>query len=129
MKILLKLEYVSLFLIGILAFVETGISWWWFAAMFFLPDLSMLGYMAGSKAGAFLYNLFHHFAVGILCFIVGKYLNNDDLTVAGIILFSHSAFDRILGYGLKYPNSFHNTHLGTIGHKERFEIFKIIFFF
>ncbi len=120
MKILLKLEYVFLFLIGILAFVETGISWWWFAAMFFLPDLSMLGYMAGSKAGAFLYNLFHHFAVGILCFIVGKYLNNDDLTVAGIILFSHSAFDRILGYGLKYPNSFHNTHLGTIGHKERF---------
>ena len=118
MKILLKLEYVSLFLIGILAFVETGISWWWFAAMFFLPDLSMLGYMAGSKAGAFLYNLFHHFAVGILCFVVGKYLRIDHLTVAGIILFSHSAFDRILGYGLKYPNSFHNTHLGIIGHQQ-----------
>ena len=118
MKILLKLEYVSLFLIGILAFVETGISWWWFAAMFFLPDLSMLGYLAGSRAGALLYNLFHHFAVGILCFVVGKYFGYEYLTVSGIILFSHSAFDRILGYGLKYPDSFHNTHLGTIGHQQ-----------
>ncbi|OWR15006.1 DUF4260 domain-containing protein [Chryseobacterium sp. VAUSW3] len=118
MKILLKLEYVSLFLIGVLAFIQTGISWWWFAAMFFLPDLSMLGYMAGSKAGAFFYNIFHHFTVGILCFVVGKYLGSDYLTVAGIILFTHSAFDRILGYGLKYPNGFHNTHLGIIGHQQ-----------
>ena len=75
-------------------------------------------YLAGSKTGAFLYNLFDHFAVGILCFVVGKYLGSDYLTVAGIILFTHSAFDRILGYGLKYPDSFHNTHLGIIGHQQ-----------
>ena len=100
MKILLKLEYVFFFLIGILAFVETGISWWWFAAMFFLPDLSMLGYLAGSKSGAFLYNLFHHFAVGILCFIVGKYLNNDDLTVE--TLYVWKCFDEHFGFLQKF---------------------------
>lgn len=115
MKILLKLEYVFLFLVGILAFIQTGTSLWWFAALFFLPDLSMIGYLAGNKSGAFLYNLSHHFGVGILCFVAGKYLDNDYLTISGIILFSHAAFDRILGYGLKFSDSFHNTHLGKIG--------------
>lgn len=34
---------------------------------------------------------------------------------AGLLLFGHSAFDRLLGYGLKYADSFQNTHLGRIG--------------
>ena len=37
------------------------------------------------------------------------------LQVAGIILFTHSNMDRILGYGLKYPDDFKHTHLGWIG--------------
>jgi hypothetical protein len=42
-------------------------------------------------------------------------LTNQAFLIAGIVLFGHSAFDRILGYGLKYPDSFNNTHLGRIG--------------
>jgi hypothetical protein len=30
-------------------------------------------------------------------------------------LFCHSSLDRVLGYGLKYPDAFQNTHLGRIG--------------
>lgn len=115
MKTLLKAEYTALFLIGIFAFYQTGISWWWFLAFFFMPDISMLGYAAGNRFGAVSYNIFHHFASGVLCFVLGKYLNIHNLEVAGIILFTHSAFDRILGYGLKFPDSFQNTHLGQIG--------------
>jgi hypothetical protein len=29
------------------------------------PDISMLGYLAGNKAGAIIYNFFHHKALGI----------------------------------------------------------------
>jgi hypothetical protein len=32
-------------------------------------------------------------------------------------LFGHSNMDRLLGYGLKYPDAFQNTHLGVIGKK------------
>ena len=35
--------------------------------------------------------------------------------LGGLILFGHSSMDRILGYGLKYPDSFEHTHLGMIG--------------
>lgn len=93
-KTLLKAEYTALFLIGIFAFQQTGISWWWFPAFFFMPDISMLGYAAGNRVGSVSYNIFHHFATGVVCFVLGKYLNIHNLEVAGIILFTHSAFDR-----------------------------------
>ena len=115
MKTLLKFEYAALLLIGIYAFAQTGWSWWWFVGLFFLPDISMLGYLINPKIGAFFYNLFHHLGVAVLVFLAGKLLALPEIEVAGIILFSHSAFDRIVGYGLKYPDSFHNTHLGKIG--------------
>ncbi|MGT2895857.1 DUF4260 family protein [Streptococcus entericus] len=33
----------------------------------------------------------------------------------GSVLSSHVAFDRTLGFGLKYSDDFNNTHLGRIG--------------
>ena len=115
MKTVLKIEYIYLFIVGVYGYSLTGISWWWFIGLFFAPDLSMLGYLKSPRIGAALYNLFHHFGTGILCFLLVRYLDSNGLEVAGIILFSHSAFDRIFGFGLKYPDSFHNTHLGKIG--------------
>lgn len=115
MKHLLTLEFIAFFVIGIFAFTQTDFSWWWFAGLFFAPDLSMLGYLISNKAGAFAYNLFHHLGVALMVFLAGKYFGIAELELAGIILFSHSAFDRILGYGLKYEDGFHHTHLGKIG--------------
>jgi hypothetical protein len=37
------------------------------------------------------------------------------LLLAGTVLLFHSAFDRALGYGLKYVSGFQHTHLGQIG--------------
>jgi hypothetical protein len=34
-------------------------------------------------------------------------------------MFSHAAFDRMLGYGLKYEQGFRHTHLGTIGKAQK----------
>ncbi|MFZ4927568.1 DUF4260 domain-containing protein [Chryseobacterium sp. Mn2064] len=115
MKLQLKLEYAAFLLLGIYAFAQTEYSWWWFALLFFAPDVSMLGYTVNTKTGAFLYNLFHHLGVAIIVYLAGVYLSLPYLQLTGTILFSHSAFDRILGYGLKYPDSFQNTHLGKIG--------------
>ena len=35
--------------------------------------------------------------------------------IAAIILYGHASMDRIFGYGLKFNDSFHHTHLGWIG--------------
>ncbi|SFA58339.1 protein of unknown function [Pedobacter suwonensis] len=75
----------------------------------------MLGYLAGSKVGAWCYNLFHHKTIAILTFLVGFYYKVPALQLSGIILFAHSSMDRALGYGLKYSDAFNHTHLGLIG--------------
>ena len=75
----------------------------------------MLGYLAGNKAGAYIYNLFHHRALAIAVYLLGIYMESEAVQLAGVILFSHSSMDRMFGYGLKYEKGFKFTHLGEIG--------------
>lgn len=115
MKFILKLEELAMLLFGIWAFSLLELSWWWFIGLFFVPDIGMLGYLVNNKWGAFFYNLFHHKGLAIAIGLIGYYLKLQELEVAGIILFAHSSFDRLLGYGLKYEKGFKFTHLGEIG--------------
>ena len=116
MKILLKLEALGLFLLGIFLFSTLNYSWWWFLVLILVPDMGMLGYLVNSKIGAWTYNLCHHQGLAILIFLVGTVvIPSEILSLAGIILFSHAAMDRIFGYGLKYEEGFKFTHLGQIG--------------
>jgi len=74
----------------------------------------MMGYLINPKVGAITYNLFHHKALALAIYVFGVYLSNQMLTLSGVILFGHASMDRIFGYGLKYYDSFHNTHLGKL---------------
>ncbi|MFQ6603389.1 DUF4260 domain-containing protein [Flavobacterium sp. C3NV] len=115
MKTIIKLEEAALFILGIFLFNYLHFEWWWFLVLILAPDLSMLGYLFGNKSGAFFYNVFHHKGIALLIYALGYYLNIETIQLAGIILFSHSAMDRIFGYGLKYEKGFKYTHLGEIG--------------
>ncbi|WP_289023367.1 DUF4260 domain-containing protein [uncultured Salegentibacter sp.] len=115
MKVTLALEELSMLMLGIFVFSQLDFAWWWFLVLFFTPDFGMLGYLFNTKIGAFTYNLFHHRGLAILIWILGFYLQNEVFQLIGVILFSHVAFDRILGYGLKYEKGFKFTHLGEIG--------------
>jgi hypothetical protein len=115
MKTLLKLEEVAQFVLSIVLFSQLPFAWWWFPALILVPDLGMLGYLVNSKIGAYTYNFVHHKALAITIGTLGLLLNNPVLMLTGIILFGHSAMDRMLGYGLKYTDDFTNTHLGRVG--------------
>jgi hypothetical protein len=115
MKNLLKLEEAFMFGLSIFLFSTLDFAWWWYPLLILVPDLSMVGYLGGSQSGAAVYNFFHHKAVGIVLFVLGVILVSPPLQFAGLILFGHSRMDRMLGYGLKYPDSFEHTHLGMIG--------------
>ena len=115
MNTALKVEELSIFALCILLFTKLNFAWWWFPALLFLPDIGMLGYIINSKVGAFTYNLFHYRFVAALVAVVGLTFGNDNWKLAAIIMFAHISFDRALGYGLKYNDGFHNTHLGVIG--------------
>jgi hypothetical protein len=115
MKLLLRSEELILFVFGIYLFSLLPYAWWWFPALLLLPDLGMLGYLAGNTAGAFCYNLFHHRGLALGCYLMGTYLSLPLWQLAGVVLFAHIAMDRALGYGLKYEKGFRYTHLGKIG--------------
>lgn len=115
MKKLLKLEEAAMLLLGIWWFSLLPFAWWWFPLLLLAPDISMLGYLAGNKVGAYVYNFFHHKALAVLVLLAGIYLKDGNLQLAGIILWSHAAMDRLFGYGLKTLRGFAYTHLGKIG--------------
>jgi hypothetical protein len=115
MKLILKLEELGLLILGIYLFSLLDYQWWWFLVLILAPDFSMIGYIFGNKVGAISYNLFHHKGIAIAIYLVGIYYQQQEVQLAGVILFSHSSLDRLLGYGLKYETGFKYTHLGIIG--------------
>ncbi|MFB9862265.1 DUF4260 domain-containing protein [Rufibacter immobilis] len=115
MKHLISLEELAKLAASYGLSLYLGYSWWLFFALLLLPDLSMLGYLAGPRVGAYTYNLFHHQGLALLTGAAGFLLHQPDLQLAGVVLFGHSALDRALGYGLKFSDSFQHTHLGWIG--------------
>ena len=117
MKNMLKLE--ELFLFGLALFLFSKLDYGWgaslYALLFFAPDLSMIGYVMNPRVGSWTYNLIHHKGLAVALYVLGSLLSIPWLMFAGTILLGHSSFDRVLGYGLKYPDAFQNTHLGRIG--------------
>ena len=116
-RLLLRLEGLALFVLATLAFAHLGLSWWLYAALFFLPDLSFAAYTAGPRLGAMIYNALHSTLGPALLAGLG-WLSNDALLLGlAAIWAAHIGFDRVLGYGLKYASGFNDTHLGRIGPK------------
>jgi Domain of unknown function (DUF4260) len=116
MKTILRLEELAMTAAGIylLSRYNLGLSVWIWIPLFFAPDIGMLGYLINTKTGALTYNIFHHKGIALALCAAGYFWNNEILLATGLLLFAHAAFDRILGYGLKYPDSFKNTHLGSL---------------
>lgn len=117
MKFLLQLEEAGMLVLAYVLSLVIGYDWWVFLVFLLVPDLSMLGYLFGTKAGAWIYNLFHFRTLAVAIGIVGYLISVPEVMLAGIILFGHSSMDRIFGYGLKYSDDFKHTHLGKIGGK------------
>jgi hypothetical protein len=75
----------------------------------------MLGYAAGPRGGAACYNAFHVMVWPALLLVAGLVLQQRLLVDIAAIWTVHIAIDRALGYGLKLPGGFTETHLGRIG--------------
>ena|SRR6476620_4818317 len=121
MKTILKSEELAQLSIAVYALYLQPIHIFWglWMILFFAPDLGMLGYLINTKVGAIVYNLFHHKLIAILIAALGFFLANSVLLLIGILLFAHASFDRMMGYGLKYDDSFNHTHLGMVGENSK----------
>lgn len=116
MKNILKLEELAmLVLFTVIYFHLYQGQWGVYAGLFFVPDVAFAGYLISPTLGAAAYNFMHHKGMWIAVALAGWWLGFDPALQAGLIFLAHSSFDRVLGYGLKYPDSFSHTHLGWIG--------------
>lgn len=115
MKGLIKFEEVAMLAFSAWLFSTTGYAWYWFWVFLLAPDISMIGYLAGPRIGAWSYNFFHHKALGLFLIFAGWFALAPLITAVGIVLFGHSSMDRAFGYGLKFSDDFKHTHLGWIG--------------
>ncbi len=111
----LRLEAFVVFVAAMLVWIALDGGWLTFALMFFLPDLSFAAYLLGPRVGAMAYNLAHSYAIPAVIAIAGASLDQAPAILAGSLWTAHIGFDRLLGYRLKYPTGFSDTHLGTIG--------------
>jgi len=110
----LRIEEATLLLLTLFAYQHLHYSWLLFALLFLTPDLFMLGYLANTRVGAATYNLAHTLTLP-LTLLLASYIQHWHLALElALIWTAHIAFDRLLGYGLKYPTYFKDTHLQHI---------------
>jgi len=108
---LLHLEGTCIFLLAVFLYRAGHFSWGRFALLFLAPDLFMLGYLINAKRGAASYNLVHTYVGPVVLLLIAFALPASQLTPIGLIWLAHLGFDRMLGFGLKYPTFFKDTHL------------------
>ena len=110
-KKILHGEGFVFFLSALFLYSQLHGNWFLFIVLLFIPDISMVGYLRNKRLGAFFYNVVHNYMLPILLIAGGALLKNSFIMQLGIILFAHVGLDRFLGYGLKYPTNFKDTHL------------------
>ncbi|WP_022836744.1 DUF4260 domain-containing protein [Salisaeta longa] len=112
-RLLLRLEGLAVLMAALALYAPLDASWWMFAALLLVPDLSMAGYLAGPRLGAHLYNTGHTYIAPLGLGAVG-FAADISLALAGALIWTaHIGLDRALGYGLKRTRGFHHTHLSA----------------
>ena len=107
----LRLEAAALLTAAATAYTTTHRPWWLIPLTLLLPDLSALGYLQRPRLGARLYNLAHATPLPAILLAVAWTQHKQFLGALGLIWLMHIAIDRLLGFGLKYPDEFQHTHL------------------
>ncbi len=74
----------------------------------------MVGFLAGSRIGAVTYDAAHTYSLPIALAAIGTIGDAETAVQLGLIWLAHIGVDRAIGYGLKYPTGFKDTHLQRV---------------
>lgn len=113
-SILLRLEGLAVAVAALVLYFHLGYPWWLLALLVLAPDLSMVGYLAGAGAGAAAYDTAHLEALPVALGVAGVLAGSDVAIELALVWLVHVGVDRAVGYGLKYPTRFQDTHLQRV---------------
>jgi hypothetical protein len=108
---LLHLEGAAILAMSLYFYATGHYSWWLFALLILAPDLFMLGYLINAKWGCTIYNVVHTLTGPLLLLALAVVFGRPAFISYALIWLAHIGMDRALGFGLKYPTSFKDTHL------------------
>ena len=112
--LLLRVEGLALLAGAVAVYYDQGWSWLAFALLLLVPDMSMLGSVAGPRTGALVYNVIHTTALPLAVLGASLLADIPTGTQIAVVWLAHIGMDRTVGYGLKYPVSFKETHLQRV---------------
>jgi hypothetical protein len=112
--LLLRLEGLAVAAAAVVLYFHEDFGWVLFVALILAPDLSFAGYAFGPKVGAIAYNMAHTEIFPVVLGTFGVVTDSDAATKIALIWLAHIGVDRLLGYGLKYPTAFKDTHLSRV---------------
>jgi hypothetical protein len=111
---LLHAEGVAVGAAAVALYFHAGYPWWLLVVLALAPDLSMLGFLAGPSVGTAAYNTMHTYVLPVVLGAAGAIAGADVAVELALIWLIHIGVDRALGYGLKYPSGFKDTHLQRV---------------
>jgi Domain of unknown function (DUF4260) len=113
-RILLHAEGAAVAIASIALYFNADYPWWLFVVLVLAPDLSMVGYAAGPTVGAAAYDLAHTYSLPVVLGAIGVVADAETAVQLSLIWLTHIGVDRALGYGLKYPGGFKDTHFQRV---------------
>jgi hypothetical protein len=113
-RVLLHAEGLAVAVAAIALYFHADYPWWLFVALALAPDLSMVGYLAGTTIGAVAYNAAHTYSFPVALAAIGLIVGTETAVQIGLIWLTHIGVDRAIGYGLKYRTGFKDTHLQRV---------------
>jgi hypothetical protein len=113
-NVLLRAEGLTVAVAAVVVYFYADHPWWLFAVLVLAPDLAMVGYLAGPVAGAAVYDAAHTYVLPVALATIGLVGDVELAVQVGLIWLVHIGVDRSLGYGLKYPTGFRDTHLQRV---------------
>jgi Domain of unknown function (DUF4260) len=111
---LLRLEGLALLVAALVLYFHADFGWLLLVVLFLAPDLSFASYAFGPRVGALAYDVVHTELFPIALGAVGVVSEMDTATKLALIWLVHIGADRMLGYGLKYPTAFKDSHLQRV---------------
>ena len=113
-RLLLRFEGLAIGIGAVVLYADGDHTWWLFLALILAPDVSFLGYLAGPRLGAAAYNLLHNLVLPVALGTAGVVGDSETAVAIALIWLAHIGVDRVLGYGLKYPTAFKDTHMQRV---------------
>src|SRR3954453_6912254 len=105
----LRVEGAVLVAGSLIAYSTTDQAWWLVPLTLLLPDLTMIGYLAGTRVGAYFYNVGHSTLLPAAIVVIGWRQDASPAVALALVWLAHIGLDRLIGYGLKYDDNFQHT--------------------